>query len=78
MLTLDNLAHRYGMLPSEALARADTLDLYVLDLGARWSNHQYELSQKNSGQPSTPNLTQEQMKAMINRVKERKNASGID
>lgn len=68
-LSLDNLAHRYGMLPSEALARANTIDLYVLDLGAKWTNHQQERAeQERSGiinPPKRPKLTQQQMMDMI-------------
>lgn len=64
MLTLDNLAHRYNCLPSEALARATTLDLMVLDLGAKWSNYQTEMSQ-NGGKKPLPRLSQQQMLDMI-------------
>jgi hypothetical protein len=68
MLSLDNLAHRYGMLPSEALARATTLDLHILDVGAKWSNHQAELAQSGNSlvkTPKRPKLSQEQMMNMI-------------
>jgi len=50
LVTIDNLASRYHCLPSEALARATTFDLRVLDVGARWSNYKEELSQ-NGGKP---------------------------
>ena len=67
VLALDNLAHRYNCLPSQALAHANTFDLYVLDVSARYSK--YQQSRQEGGQPETPNLSQEQMKAMINRVR---------
>ena len=70
LLTLDNLAHRYKMLPSEVLTRADTLDLHVLDLSGRWQRHQQEqLENKQSRQQSR--LSQEQMLAMVKRVKDK-------
>ena len=39
MLTLDNMAERYSLLPSEILKRADTLDLEILDVSAKFSHH---------------------------------------
>jgi hypothetical protein len=67
ILTLDNLASRYHCLPSEALARASTFDLHVLDVSARWSNRQQE---KTSGNKSAANLSQQEMMDMINRTKQ--------
>ena len=70
VLTLDNLAHRYNCLPSEALARATTLDLYVLDVSARWSKYRDEREEQgNSGARPAPKLTQEQLKAMMERAR---------
>lgn len=69
MITLDNMAHRYGVLPSEALARATTLDLKVLDVSAKWDRHR---QQKADGTLAKPDLTQEEMMAMIKNVKERR------
>lgn len=71
-LTLDNLAHRYNCLPTEALARATTLDLYVLDISARYSKYQSDLAEGKATK-QTPKLSQDQMLAMIKSVKERKN-----
>lgn len=71
MLTLDNLASRYGMLPSEALVRASTFDLTVLDISAKWENYQ-RAKAENGGKLPAPQLTQAQMMDMINRVKESK------
>jgi hypothetical protein len=71
VLTLDNLAHRYNVLPSEALERATTFDLYVLDVSAKWSKYQSDLADGKATKP-TQQLSQEQMMEMIKRVKERK------
>lgn len=71
VLTLHNLAEKYKCLPSEALVRGNTLDLYVLDVSTKWVKHQQDLSQANSGSASiNPSLSVEQMQGMINRVKE--------
>ena len=40
LLTLHNLAKTYKMLPSEALGRATTFDLYILDTFHRYSKYQ--------------------------------------
>lgn len=71
MITLDNLAHRYGMLPSEALSRGDTLDLYVLDLGARWESYKIKSAEKGETLEQ-PKLSEDEMLNMIAKVKERK------
>lgn len=71
VLTLDNLAHRYNVLPSEALERATTFDLYVLDISAKWSKYQSDLADGKAAK-QTPKLSREQMLEMIKRVKERK------
>ena len=69
-LTLDNLATRYGLLPSEVLGRATTLDLYVLDLSAKYQKYQHEKSQGLN--PPTRKPSQEELKAMLTRVKQQK------
>ena len=71
-LTLDNLAKRYGCLPSEALRRADTLDLYVLDLGGKWTRHQQEQQEGHSKTGSTKKLSKEVMLAMLERARSEK------
>lgn len=70
LITLDNLAHRYHCLPSEALDRATTFDLKVLDVSAKWSNKQFEdADAKANGRKPTPKLSTEDMLAMIARVR---------
>jgi hypothetical protein len=71
MITIDNLAHRYSVLPSEALSRATTFDLAILDASAKWERYQQD--KVNGVKPKAPELTQEEMLAMVKSVKERKN-----
>ena len=59
------------MLPSEALDRATTFDLKVLDVSAKWELRKHKVALGEEPEKITPKLTQEQMMAMINRVKER-------
>lgn len=58
---LDRLAQRYGCLPSEVLQRADTLDIYVLNVSAKWENHQNEHSQNGKVPPLVPQQRLEEM-----------------
>jgi hypothetical protein len=44
IITLDNMGERYGLLPSEVLARASTLDLYVMDAALSYRDHQQKKS----------------------------------
>ena len=66
MLSLDNLAHRYSILPSEALMKGTTLDLRVLDVSARWQNHQ----QKGDALPKATTFSDAQMLTMLNTAKQ--------
>ena len=69
VLTLHNLAEKYKCLPSEALQRGNTLDLYVLDVSTKWL--QYQQDKADGKAPSAKQPSQEEMLAMIQRVKER-------
>jgi hypothetical protein len=45
IITLNNLAKEYGLLPSEALSRATTFDLYVLDVSTRWVSYRQDIAE---------------------------------
>jgi hypothetical protein len=70
ILTIDNIAQRYGYLPSQVLAQADTFDLYVLNLVAHWSKRQDNIA-KGIKEPAKQ-LSQDEMLDMVRSVKERK------
>lgn len=72
LITLDNLAHRYNCLPSEALERCTTFDLKVLDISTKWHNYKNEqenarLNPESKKQPA--DFSQDQLKAILNTVK---------
>ena len=71
VIALHNLARNYKLLPSEALERATTFDLYVLDVYNRRQNYEQELEEaKNRGSAPPPKkLSQEQLRAMMERAK---------
>lgn len=67
---LDGIGQRYGCLPSEILARADTVDLLVLDVARSWENYQREQADAhNSGRPATPQIPINKLQDMMDRVK---------
>lgn len=72
---LDWVSRRYGVLPSDLLARGDSFDVLVAEVGQKWENYQQQKQlNKQKGQgtaPPAPELSQEQMLAMIDRVKKR-------
>jgi hypothetical protein len=81
LLTVHNLAEKYGVLPSEALERGTTFDLHILDLAAKYSQYQHEQAERErqgQGQlPPPPKLTQAQMQAMIDRVRNKRSDDGV-
>jgi hypothetical protein len=73
ILTLDNLASRYHCLPSEVLGRGTTFDLFVLDVGAAWSNKKYDESTGNTTK-KTKEVSAEEMYAAYHQSKGKQNA----
>ena len=70
MLLLDQLAHRYGMLPSQVLKVGDSLDITVLDVALTYKQF---LEQKHNRDSSFDNklFDEEQLKAAVERAKSR-------
>jgi hypothetical protein len=69
ILTLHRLAETYNVLPSEALGRGNTFDLFVLDLHHKWLRHQEAQSQGKATPGAGRGLTEADMMAMIERAK---------
>ena len=67
VLTLHNLAEKYKCLPSEALQRGNTFDLYVLDISTKWMNYQQDKAEGKV--PKSKQPSQEEMLAMIKSVR---------
>lgn len=70
IITIDRLAARYHCLPSEVFARADTFDLYCMDIGIRYEYVQ-EQKRKGTWVKPTPKLSEEQMQAMMKAAKKK-------
>lgn len=72
LLALHNLAESYKILPSEALDRASTFDLYVLDLHLKYNNYLQAQSQDDSGTPKLKKkYSQDELKEIIKRTRQR-------
>lgn len=71
LITLDRMAQRYSVLPSDLLERSSTFDLYCMDIGIRYE-HVQEQKRKGTYQKQTPKLSEDQMKKMLKQTRERK------
>ena len=49
VLTVNNLAKTYKLLPSEVMERGNTFDLYVMDIATRYERYQQQKSQDGFG-----------------------------
>lgn len=63
-VTLDRLGNRYGLLPSEVMARATTLDIMVLDVSMS-----YEKFQADKAAGKTPDFKEEDLQAVLKTFK---------
>lgn len=70
MISVGRMAKMYGLLPSQVKNFGTTYDIKVTEAMISWENKLYEESK--TGVPAAPNLSQEQMKAMIEKVKGKK------
>jgi hypothetical protein len=67
------------MLPSDILAKGSTFDMYVLDVATRWVKYQQEQADGKESvtkRTSRSQPTQQEMLAMIERVKQKGAANG--
>lgn len=66
IVSLDRLSSRYHQLPSIVLSQASTFDLYVMDIGIRYTSI---AEQKKNGTyvKPVPELSQEEMLEIIAR-----------
>ena len=66
ILSIDALGKRYSLLPSEVMSRASTFDLVVLDAALGFQTY---MQDKADGKKATPQLSQEEMIAAMERVR---------
>ena len=66
---IDSLGKRYGMLPSEALERSSTFDLYIMDAALSFENFHHKKSMNNGVDP-LPEYSTNELLTMLNKNKE--------
>ena len=69
MINIGMIAKQYGQLPSTVRELGNTYDLMIYDVMMSWEQYQQD---KAEGKKSTPQLSQEEMMAAIERVKKEK------
>jgi hypothetical protein len=67
-LMLDSLGERYGMLPSQVLAQANTLDIWVFDVAISFRE-----AQDAKAQGKAPKASQDQLKQMMENARGNQN-----
>jgi hypothetical protein len=68
ILMIDSLGQRYGLLPSEALNRSNTFDLYIMDAALTFENYQHKKAM-NGGKDPIPDYTSDELLALMSKVK---------
>ena len=73
-LTIDSVCKRYGLMPSEFLNRGNSLDLYVADIAQQFETyvHNKHMNKNTPSAPETPQLSESEMTAMLERVRNKK------
>jgi len=70
LLSIDALGKRYSLLPSEVMEKASTFDLVVLDAALGYQTY---IQDKAEGKKATPKLSQDEMMAALERVRNNDN-----
>jgi len=61
IMQIDTLGRRYGVLPSQVLATADTFDLYIMDAALTFEQYHNKKASNKHGLPPAPELTTEEL-----------------
>jgi hypothetical protein len=68
---LDFIAKRYGKLPSEVLKSGSSIDLQIANLAVSYENYLHQKHQKKQDGVITPELSTDEMKAMLDAVRKK-------
>lgn len=67
---LDTMASRYHLLPSEIIAKGDTLDYYVLDAALSWHRHAEQQARAQAeGKPAPISMPVNKLQDMLDSVR---------
>lgn len=64
------MGQRYGCLPSEILARADTIDISIMVKSIAWHNERDRRHRDGEMMPTNHGMSNEQLMDMIKQTKE--------
>jgi hypothetical protein len=64
-MRLDGISKRYGMLPSQVIQQADTLDLYIMDVAMTFENYYKKKANMKPGQTPLPDATTEELQEIL-------------
>jgi hypothetical protein len=70
---LDFIAKRYGILPSELLAKGSSIDIHVAEVGIGYENYLINRDKNKSIGPTPARVTQQEAQDMWNRLKQDEN-----
>jgi hypothetical protein len=68
ILQIDGIGKRYGLLPSEVVARGNTFDLYIMDCAMTFENYHAKKA-ANGGKAPIPDYTQDELMTLLNKAK---------
>jgi len=68
ILQIDGLGKRYGLLPSEVIAKGNTFDLYIMDCAMSFENY-HNKKAANGGKAPIPNFTQDELSNLLHKAK---------
>lgn len=68
ILQVDGLGKRYGLLPSEVLARGNTFDLYIMDCALTFENFHHKKAM-NNGKAPLPEYNTDELLEMTKKIK---------
>jgi hypothetical protein len=78
IVMIDSLAERYSMLPTEVINRATTFDAFVLTTALGYRNELQEKANNPNYKPKVKEPSQEEMMAMIERVRKKQGVSDVN
>lgn len=67
---MDFIAKRYGVLPSELLAKGSSIDIHVAEIGVGYENYLYNKDKNRSIGPTPAKISQQEAQDMWNRLKQ--------
>lgn len=69
ILLIDAMGQRYGILPSDILARGDSIDVGIMVKSMEWHNERERRAKEGQTMPNNFGHTTEQLQAMLARAR---------